>query len=239
MIKVLIADDESLARIRLQRILDKKDHVQIVGQAQNGAEAVQLAERALPDIVLMDVRMPELDGIEAAQQITRMVPPPVVIFCTAYEDFALRAFDARAFAYLLKPIKEEELDAALQRATQATRAQLGDQHHSHRRHLCCKTYRGYELVPIEQVRLLQADHKYVTAYTAQGESVLSDTLKEIEQEFAHLFVRIHRGALVARDAIEGLAYNDGHLAVKVRDIAVRPIVSRRLESKLRALLPEL
>ena len=239
MIKVLIVDDESLARIRLQRMLDNRADIHVVGEAKNGREAVQMAHQCLPSIVLMDVRMPEMDGLEAAQQIARMTPPPAVIFCTAFEDFALRAFDARAFAYLLKPVRADELDVALQRATRATRAQLDGQTRSHRRHLCSRTHHGLELIAVEKIRLLQADQKYVTAYTVDGEAVLSDTLKEIEQEFSQLFVRIHRSALVARDAIEGLTYTDGHLSIKLRDIAIQPIVSRRLEPKLRQLLPQL
>ena len=102
MIRVLIVDDESLARIRLQRLLEKIEGVEIVGQAANGADAVTLAGECLPDIVLMDIRMPVLDGIQAAERISAMTPPPAVIFCTAFDDFALRAFDAQASAYLLK-----------------------------------------------------------------------------------------------------------------------------------------
>jgi two-component system response regulator AlgR len=239
MIKVLIVDDESLARIRLQRLLEKNSDIDVVGEARNGLEAVQMAHLYLPGVVLMDVRMPEMDGLDAARQIAKMVPPPAVIFCTAFEDFALRAFDAKAFAYLLKPIKANELSEALQRAASATRAQLNGQAPSHRRHLCSRTHNGLELVAVEQIRLLQADQKYITAYTAEGETVLSDTLKDIEKEFSQLFIRVHRSALVARNAIEGLTYTEGHLAVKIRDIEIQPIVSRRLEPKLRQLLPQL
>jgi len=239
MIKVLIVDDEPLARIRLRRLLQKKPDVDIVGEARSGFEAVQMTDQCLPDIVLMDVRMPEMDGLDAARRIAKSVPPPAVIFCTAFEDFALRAFDAKAFAYLLKLIKAIELDEALQRAASATRAQLNGQTPSHRRHLCSRTHNGLELVAVEQIRLLQADQKYVTAYTAEGETVLSDTLKDIEKEFSQFFIRVHRSALVARNAIEGLTYAEGHMAVKLRDIPIQPIVSRRLEPKLRQLVPQL
>ena len=108
MIKVLIVDDEPLARVRLQQHLKKMGDVSIVGQAINGLQAVQLAIKYCPDIVLMDVRMPEMDGLEAAKIIAQMSLPPAVIFCTAFEDFALRAFDAQACAYLLKPVKFDE-----------------------------------------------------------------------------------------------------------------------------------
>lgn len=241
MVKVLIADDEPLARIRLQQHLEKMSDVRIVGQAANGLEAVQLTVKYCPDIVLMDIRMPEMDGLEAAKVIAEMSLPPAVIFCTAFDDFALRAFDAQACAYLLKPVKFDELRLAIERASRKTRAQINtrSQNQSQRRHLCSRTHQGIDLIPIKKILLLQAEQKYVTAHLANSEAVLSDTLKEIEEEFPDLFVRVHRNALVAREAIEGLSFIDGHLQVSIRDISIKPVVSRRLEPKLRQLLPEL
>lgn len=239
MVKVLIVDDELLARIRLQQNLEKISGVRIVGQASNGLEGVQLAVKYCPDIVLMDIRMPQMDGLEAAAIISQMSLPPAVIFCTAFDDFALRAFDAQACAYLLKPVKRDDLAAAIKRAARNNRAQINHSQQSHRRHLCSRTHLGVELIPVKNIRLLQAEQKYVTAYLADSEAVLSETLKEIEEEFPDLFVRIHRNALVARDAIQGLGFIDGHLSVTIRDLTLKPIVSRRLESKLRHLLPEL
>lgn len=239
MIKVLIVDDEPLARIRLRQHLQKMSDIQVVGQASNGVEAVQTAVKYCPDIVLMDIRMPEMDGLEAAKIIAKMALPPAVIFCTAFDDFALRAFDAQACAYILKPVKYADLVSGIERATRKTRAQIDRRPQSQRRHLCSRTHQGIDLIPVKDILLLQAEQKYVTAYLADSEAVLSDTLKEIEEEFGHLFVRVHRNALVARDAIEGLSFVDGHLSVTVRDISIKPLVSRRLESKLRQLLPEL
>jgi two-component system, LytTR family, response regulator AlgR len=239
MVKVLIVDDEPLARIRLQQHLEHMPNTEVIGQATNGLEAVQLTVKYCPDIVLMDIRMPEMDGLEAAKVIAEMSPPPAVIFCTAFDDFALRAFDAQACAYLLKPIKYEELASGIERASRQTRAQIDHRPQSQRRHLCSRTHQGIDLIPIKKILLLQAEQKYVTAYLADSEAVLSDTLKEIEEEYVDLFVRVHRNALVARDAIEGLSFVDGHLTVSIRDINIKPVVSRRLESKLRQLLPEL
>jgi len=245
MVKVLIADDEPLARIRLQQHLQKMSDVRIVGQAANGLEAVQLTVKYCPDIVLMDIRMPEMDGLEAAKVIAEMSLPPAVIFCTAFDDFALRAFDAQACAYLLKPVKFDELRLAIERASRKTRAQINtrsqsqSKSQSQRRHLCSRTHQGIDLIPIKKILLLQAEQKYVTAHLANSEAVLSDTLKEIEEEFPDLFVRVHRNALVAREAIEGLSFIDGHLQVSIRDISIKPVVSRRLEPKLRQLLPKL
>lgn len=239
MLRVLIVDDEPLARIRLQQHLEKMSDVHIVGQASNGLEAVQSAVKYCPDIVLMDIRMPEMDGLAAAKVIAKMTLPPAVIFCTAFEDFALPAFDAQACAYLLKPVKYADLVSGIERASRKTRAQIDRRPQSQRRHLCSRTHQGIDLIPVKKILLLQAEQKYVTAYLTNSEAVLSDTLKEIEEEFPELFVRVHRNALVARDAIEGLAFIDGHLQVSIRDLSIKPVVSRRLESKLRHLLPEL
>lgn len=241
MVKVLIVDDEPLARIRLQQHVHKMPDVSVVGQATNGLEAVQLTVKYRPDIVLMDIRMPEMDGLEAARMIAEITLPPAVIFCTAFDDFALHAFDAQASAYLLKPVKYDDLVSGIEQASRNTRAQINNRPQSQyqRRHLCSRTHQGIDLIPIKEILLLQAEQKYVTAYLADTEAVLSDTLKEIEEEFADLFVRVHRNALVARDAIEGLSFIDGHLQVSIRGLSIQPVVSRRLESKLRQLLPEL
>lgn len=129
--------------------------------------------------------------------------------------------------------------SGIERASRKTRAQIDRRPQSQRRHLCSRTHQGIDLIPVKKILLLQAEQKYVTAYLTNSEAVLSDTLKEIEEEFPELFVRVHRNALVARDAIEGLAFIDGHLQVSIRDLSIKPVVSRRLESKLRHLLPEL
>lgn len=239
MTKILIVDDEPLARNRLKQHLEKIKGVRIVGQASNGLEGVQLAVKYSPDIVLMDIRMPQMDGLQAAEIISKMTLPPAVIFCTAFDDFALQAFDAQACAYLLKPVKLDDLALAIKRAARKNRAQITHSQQNQRRHLCSRTHQGVELVPVNQIRLLQAEQKYVTAYLASSEAVLSETLKELEEEFPDLFVRIHRNSLVARDAIQGLTFIDGHLSVTIRDLNLKPTVSRRLESKLRHLLPEL
>jgi len=239
LIRVLIVDDESLARIRLQRLLEKIEGVEIVGQAANGADAVALAGECLPDIVLMDIRMPVLDGIQAAERISAMTPPPAVIFCTAFDDFALRAFDAQASAYLLKPVNAEDLAQAIKRAARLTRAQLNQSSNGGRRHLCCRTHQGVDLIEVDKVILFQAEEKYVTAVLADRQAILSETLKELEAEFGTLFIRVNRSVLVARAAVDGLVKKAGRSAVIVHGLNQRPVVSRRQESKWRQLLTEL
>lgn len=239
MIKVLIVDDESLARKRLERLLAEIDDVTVVGEAANGMEAIQMADKCKPDIVLLDIRMPGMDGLKAAEKLAQQEIPPAVIFCTAFDDFALQAFEAEALAYLVKPVRSEDLVRAVMRVTKNNRAQLAENGMEVRKHLHCKSHRGIELIPVDEVQLLQADHKYVTAYCKEQEAVLNDTLKNLEDEFSHRFIRVHRNALVAKDAIKGLVQVDGHTAIQIRDLDIQPVVSRRLEPKLRKLIMQL
>lgn len=239
---VIVVDDEPLARDRLVRMVGKLEDCEVVAQAENVEQALLAVAEHDPDVVLLDVRMPEEDGISAAKKITNMEDPPAVIFCTAYDEYALDAFSTNAVGYLLKPVKQEDLESALQKAQKLNKVQLAalserkapaDQ----RKHISAKTRRGVELIPLDNVRFFIADHKYVTVYHVEGETLIDDTLKELENEFTDLFVRIHRNALVAIKAIEGMERNaQGQYRVRLKDIEEKPIVSRRHVSRLRELL---
>ncbi len=239
---VIVVDDEPLARDRMVRMVSKMEGCEVVAQAENVEQALLAVAEHDPDVVLLDVRMPEEDGISAAKKITNMEDPPAVIFCTAYDEYALDAFSTDAVGYLLKPVKQEDLEAALLKAQKLNKVQLAalserkapaDQ----RKHISAKTRRGVELIPLDDVRFFIADHKYVTVYHIEGETLIDDTLKELENEFTNLFVRIHRNALVAIKAIEGMERNaQGQYRVRLKDIEEKPIVSRRHVSRLRELL---
>lgn len=243
---VLIVDDEPLARDRLKRMVQAIGGFQVIGQAGNGQEAISLAERNVPDVVLMDVRMPGMDGLAAAQHLAELDVPPAVIFCTAYDDYAVEAFTSQAIGYLLKPIKQDELVAALKRTRRVNKAQLSELQQSPlyaiggRTHITSKSRRGIDLVAVADIRMFQADHKYVTAFHGDGESLLDETLKELEDEFNGRFVRIHRNALASIAHIEGLERNsDGQYYVRLAGIDVRPQVSRRHVAPLRKLLDQI
>ena len=243
MIKIMIVDDEPLARERLNRMIEAVDGCSLVGQAGSGEQAITVAEEESPDLVFMDVRMPGMDGLAAAQYLAELEPPPAVIFCTAYDDYAVEAFSSQAIGYLLKPVKQLELEKALQRAKRLNKAQLEELQQSPlfvqegRSHITSKTRRGIDLIELNNVRLFQADHKYVTAYHIEGEALLDDTLKDLEEEFSNRFVRIHRNALVSVAHIEGLERNiDGQHFVRLEDLDIRPQVSRRHLAPLRRLL---
>lgn len=239
---VIVVDDEPLARDRLARMVSKMEDCEVVAQAENVEQALAAVAEFDPDVVLLDVRMPEEDGISAAKKITNMEDPPAVIFCTAYDEYALEAFSTEAVGYLLKPVKQEDLEAALQKTQKLNKMQLAalaerQVPDNQRKHISAKTRRGVELIPLDNVRFFIADHKYVTVYHTEGETLIDDTLKELETEFSNLFVRIHRNALVAIDSIEGMERNpQGQYRVRLKNIEEKPIVSRRHVSRLRELL---
>jgi len=230
--KVLVVDDEKLARDRLTRALGRLEGYEPVGEAANGLDAVRMVQEGSPDIVLMDIRMPGMDGLEAARHLAELEAPPAVIFCTAFEEHAIEAFEAQAVGYLLKPVRAAELEDALTKAMRANRAQLAKLNEAEggeaRTHISARTRRGIELVPVEDVRYFQADQKYVTVRHGEGELLVDDTLRQLEQEFGERFIRIHRNALVAVRYLEGLERDaQGHYQVRVRGLDDRLDVSRR------------
>ncbi|MEJ2419576.1 MAG: LytTR family DNA-binding domain-containing protein [Exilibacterium sp.] len=239
---VLIVDDEPLARNRLSRMVEKLNGCRVVAQADNAEEAVDAVRDHDPDVVLLDVHMPGEDGLSAAHKISELGDPPAIIFCTAFDKYALDAFDTEAVGYLLKPVKQEQLEAALVKAKKLNKVQLAVLSErrppaNQRSHISAKTRRGVELIPLDDIRFFIADHKYVTVYHLGGETLIDDTLKELESEFADLFVRIHRNALVAVKHIEGMERAaQGHYQIRLRGVEEKPVVSRRHVAKLRELL---
>ena len=181
--KVLIVDDEQLARDRLARMLGEIEGFTVVGQAANGMQAVERCDALIPDVVLLDIRMPGMDGLEAARHMAGMEQPPAVVFCTAYEEHAMDAFSVQAVGYLLKPVRRDDLVKVLGTAARPNRAQLAAlsaDEGSKRTHISARTRRGLELVPVEEVCFFQADQKYVTVRHPGGELLIDDTLKELE-----------------------------------------------------------
>jgi len=237
--KVLVVDDEPLARERLAALLAGIADVAVVGSAGNGREAIEAAARTAADVVLLDIRMPVMDGLEAAHHLAAFDAPPAIVFCTAYGDHALAAFDAHAVDYLLKPVREERLGAALDKARRWTRPgdALRGVPRERRSHLCVRVRGDLRLVPVADIHYLLAEDKYVVVHHAGGEVLVEESLKALEDEFAERFVRIHRNCLVARARLAGLhRAADGRFLVKVAGHAVELEVSRRNLPALRATL---
>jgi two-component system response regulator AlgR len=249
--KVLIVDDEKLARDRLTRLLEKAGEHVLVGEASDGRSAINQVTKLQPDVVLLDIRMPGMDGLEAARHLMKLENPPAIIFCTAYGEHALEAFQTHAVGYLLKPVKLEQLVDALASAAKLNRAQLQNivslpadtalpasaktpARKAARQHISARTRHGLELVPINDVRCLLADHKYVTVYHTKGELLIDDTLKDLEDEFGQRFVRIHRNALISMPHVEGMEHmGPGNYCIRLQGTSIKPQISRRHVTELR------
>ena len=246
--RVLIVDDEKPARDRLSQILADEADYEVVGEAGNGHEALDLAASLQPDIVLLDIRMPGMEGIEAAHHLNAMDHPPAVVFTTAYDEYAIDAFEARAIGYVLKPVRRSRLTAALEQARRLATSTLGEvateaQLESQRRHVCAHAHGELKLIPIASIGVFQADQKYVSVDHDDGKDLIDDSLKSLEAEFGDQFVRIHRGALVAVDRIDRIERNaEGKSRVVLRgDSQVDDkelIISRRHVAEVKRRLKE-
>ncbi|MBS0591147.1 MAG: response regulator transcription factor [Proteobacteria bacterium] len=234
--KVLIADDEPPARTRMASLLAELGDIEIVGEAGDGRAAVEMAARVAPDLVLLDINMPSMDGFEAARHLAALAPAPAVIFCTAYDEHALAAFEANAIDYLVKPIRIERLQAALTRARRygnALPAVLPPAAHA-RTHLCARVRGNLVMVPIADIVYLIAEDKYVRVHHARGEVLVEESLKALETEFEERFVRIHRNCLVAKQRLVGLVRTaDERVFAHLADCAEQLEVSRRCLPALR------
>ena len=235
-LRVLIVDDEPLARARLRALLEAQPGVQVIGEAGNGEAALAACAAEAPELVLLDIAMPGIDGLDVARHLARLEPRPAVVFCTAYDAHALSAFDAQAIDYLVKPVRSERLAAALERVrTFAAGREHGVSASGQRRtHLCARIRGSLRLIPIEDVHYLQAEEKYVVVHHARGEDLIEESLKSLEEEFGERFVRIHRNCLVARhEIVELKRAPDGHVQAVLRHGQAPLEVSRRCVSALR------
>lgn len=235
--RILIADDEPLARERLARLVQALPDYTLCGEAANGAQVLEAVVSLQPDILLLDIRMPGLDGMAVARQLAQMAHPPAIIFCTAYDQYALDAFAVRATAYLLKPVRAEALLQALQAAHKVNRLQLDtlSQRKEGPAHLITHDSRGSQLIALDDIFYCTADQKYVTLVHRQGETLTDFTLKSLETDYPSHFLRIHRNCLVATLFLQALLRgSDGQSWVQLRDNPQRLLVSRRHLTQVKA-----
>ncbi len=236
--KILIVDDEAPARERLKRLCEEIGKVQVAGEAQSGPEALEMAQRLAVDVILLDIRMPAMDGIEVARHLAAMPEPPAVIFVTAFDQYALDAFDAQAVGYLLKPVRREKLQSALHSAQRLTRPQLGELAGmaplaGARKQIAVRVRDRLKLIPLADIQYFLAEQKYVTIKHLHGADLIEEALKSLEDEFADDFVRVHRNALVALHAIDSVhRTQDGQLEVLIKNSNEKLTVSRRLAAEL-------
>ncbi|HEY6923671.1 MAG TPA: LytTR family DNA-binding domain-containing protein [Steroidobacteraceae bacterium] len=238
-LKVLIVDDEPPARDRLRSLLVEIPDVEVVGEAVNGQQSLMRTHELAPDVVLLDVRMPGMDGIEVARHLNALEEPPAVIFTTAFDEYAVNAFEAHAVGYLLKPIRKERLAAALERASRLTRPQLqkiaaAGNSVKGRTHIAARRREGLRLIPLEDVQYFLAEQKYTTVRHINGEDLIEESLRSLEEEFNDAFVRIHRNALVSVRFLERIERNaEGQYFVRLRGCEAPLQVSRRMAGELR------
>lgn len=228
--RVLIVDDEPLARERLKSLCAGIDDIEVVGEAGDGRQALALQQRTQADLLLLDIRMPVMDGLEAARHLAQLEQAPAVVFTTAYGDHALAAFEANAIDYLLKPIRQERLAQALAKARRLGGQQLTELAavSEQRRQLSCYEHGQLVLIPFEEVLFFRAEHKYVEAWHQGGQTLIDDTLKQLEEEYGDALLRVHRNALVAPGAIAGLEKDrEGHFFLSLKDCEERLEISRR------------
>ncbi|HYC47693.1 MAG TPA: LytTR family DNA-binding domain-containing protein [Burkholderiales bacterium] len=214
-LKVLIVDDEAPARARLRDVLADvaaEIKLEVVGEAGTARDAVDVLAAHPADVVLLDIRMPEMDGIEFAQHLQKLPQPPAIVFTTAYDAYAIRAFEVHAIDYLLKPIRTARLKEALTRAQSArapSAAALKDLSKGAPAFLSAQERGRIHLIPVDDVIYLKAELKYVTVRTAQREYLIEEALARLEQEYGDRFVRVHRNCLVARAAVRGFERGTG------------------------------
>ncbi|WP_434111732.1 LytR/AlgR family response regulator transcription factor [Methylocaldum sp. GT1TLB] len=245
--KILIADDEAPARSRLRDLLGEIDSsLIVVGEAADGEQALRLAAQIQPDAVLLDIRMPWIDGIGTARELARLPQPPAVVFTTAYDEHALEAFEVSAVDYLLKPVRKDRLAAALRKAERFTETAWNKLEtalpagQSTRSHLCIYSHGDIRLIPVDTVLYFRAEQKYTTVRTPDGETLIDDSLKSLEEEFGKSFIRIHRNALVAIDHIVALEKSSpGGTALRLRGIPEALEISRRHLPSVRSQLKQL
>lgn len=240
--KILVVDDEPLAQQRLKHLLSEFNFIDGVNLANNGLQAIESCQIEKPDVILMDIRMPGMDGLEAAHHISKMEQPPAIIFTTAYDEYALEAFKANAVDYLLKPVRETALKQAIEKACSLNMAQLNavKSQHQSRTNITAKISGNIQLIPIKNIIYFQAELKYVTVKHINGETIIEDTLKELQNEFSDSFVRIHRNAVIARSFITGIHRdNQGHSFVVLAETDKQLEISRRHLSDIKKLISQL
>ena len=237
MLRILIVDDEAPARNRLRRLLAGLPAAQVVAEAATGQEAMRLIPVKKPDVLLLDISMPELDGMTLARMLQDSESAPAVIFCTAWSDQAVAAFECEAVDYLVKPVRAERLERALDKAQRFLARPTGVA-----RDIFLRSTLGgkVRLLALSEVIYLTAEDKYTTAVHQKGKMVINQSLLELENEHADILVRVHRGTLVNKKRVRGLEKtHDGRHFLKLDGSEDRPQVSRRNLPAIRKLIRDL
>ncbi|GAA0207420.1 LytTR family DNA-binding domain-containing protein [Kangiella japonica] len=225
--KTIIVDDEQPARDRIRRLLNHYSKINIAAEAANGQEALELIQQHKPQLIFLDISMPVMNGVELAKILSQQFPQLKIIFTTAYDQYALDAFDVNATDYLLKPIRKERLHKALSKLIPAEHEQ---------EHITIRERDSVKKILLKDILFLQSDQKYVEIHLAEQTLLASESLKELENRFAHLFLRIHRSTLVNRQHFYGIEQDDRCCFALLRNCKCKPIISRRHQADARQFL---
>ena len=230
----LIVDDEPLARKRLQQLLQSIQPDSKIIEAENGKQAIEQVAKNDVDMVFLDIRMPVMDGMEAAQHLSRLTMPPAIIFTTAYNEFAIKAFETQAIAYLLKPVSAQKLQQALQKANKVNIVQAKQLEPKTRiQHLTSKVGDKIKLIDINEVIYITSEEKYLWVIHQKGKDLIDDTIKNLQETLKENFIRVHRNALVAKKAILALVKKDGRNYLELQK-GHKVEVSRRMLADVKA-----
>jgi len=242
MIRVLIADDEPLAREKVRELLAQRDDVEIAGEARDGEEALRMIIESAPDLLLLDVQMPGLDGFEVLAELDAQ-QTPAVVFITAYDEYAVRAFEVRALDYLVKPFHRARFHAAVDRAiakptdADAIRALLAEIQRPSLTRFVVRSADAIYFVPAAEVLWIESAGNYVRLHAGSGEHVVRTTLRELETRLdPQVFVRVHRSAVVNLEFVKKLEpYFHGEFVITLKD-GSQLTSSRSHSARLRELL---
>ncbi|MFK5970251.1 MAG: LytTR family DNA-binding domain-containing protein [Candidatus Marithrix sp.] len=235
MIKLIIVDDEPLARKRLCALVYEIGIAEVVAEADNGKEALKFFQIYKPDVLLLDIHLPEIDGMQIAKQLLSATPSPIIIFTTAYSEHALEAFNHQAIDYLVKPIRKERLEQALRRVYNFLPTIP-----TARTHISYFKQGEKSLIAINEIYYFLAQENYTMLRWQGREILINESLKDLEQEFAGYFIRIHRRFLISIKQIKTLVKEkNGHSYIKLKDIPEALEVSRRQLPTVNKLLKDI
>ena len=236
-LNIMLIEDDMIEVMKLNRTIASLQLNHKITEAGNGEDALKLLEQKdrLPDIILLDIRMPEMDGVRCAQELAKLEHPPAIIFVTAYDHYAIAALKANAIGYLLKPANKDELLEALNKAKNLNAAQLNEIRKLEdptarpiREHIAARTHRGGELIKLKDIYYFAADQKYVKVRHKDGMVLIDETLKELEQEFDDRLFRVHRNAIINLSYLDFLETLDaGQYQIRFKGIDETLAVSRR------------